>query len=733
MKNSTRDNVVLSLAVFLFLGVFFGAYSLTKDAESRYANLLSVVTYDRNGVPLRVGENSKGHRVLPLTGYPPGFIELLMKKEDRFFILHNGVNALSTVRALYRYLLTGHSGGSSTITEQLAKNLLNHENDRTITHKLVELAYALSLELFVPKGTILTMYAHTVYLGNQVQGFEAGSWAYFGESFRDTTRFEQIALLATLSHPTSRNPWAEENEIYSFTLYSRLVGEEAYAPPRVESGFSFQNILAFELNSLPLTCVTSCRTTLDQKVTEDLRKILARMVTKESYRGARHGAIVVIDAEREELIALVGSPDPTSAIQGNQINMALEPRPIGSTVKPLIYLKGFEAGLRPYTLVDDREYKYPIATGYSLYPKNYDGKYHGEVTLHEALGNSLNVPTVKTLEYIGLSNFYTFLETTLRFKPLQPLDSYQYGIALGGLEMDLLTLSHFMTVFPRNGTIAPLRISDQGGIFTPPQSDITAPIKVVESEYTELVTAILKDRLTGVSQFGLVSNLNLHNAEYAVKTGTSRDFHDSWVVGYTPELVVGVWIGNAENEPLAQVSGLSGAGSVWHEVMEYLLASPYAQKSTFRLSNITPFPIGASLEWGLTEDITSEHRTLLIDDRLITSIHQDDSFELTTNTTIPLRAKESVTWFVDGSMLASGVRYHFSPTPLGLTRLRLGPKTIDARFSEYILLVLSNGEDTTVGTTKYFREVEFLGTCGKVLECARNQRTNKVLILVDSR
>jgi penicillin-binding protein 1C len=115
--------------------------------------------------------------------------------------------------------------------------------------------------------------------------------------------------------------------------------------------------------------------------------------------------------------------------------MASSPRPIGSTVKPFIYLKAFEKGLRPYTLADDREYRYPIGTGFPLYPKNYDYTYHGIVTLHEALSNSYNVPAVKTLEYIGTDNFANFLRTDLNFKPIQPLENYALGIALGELEM----------------------------------------------------------------------------------------------------------------------------------------------------------------------------------------------------------------------------------------------------------------------------------------------------------
>jgi penicillin-binding protein 1C len=243
----------------------------------------------------------------------------------------------------------------------------------------------------------------------------------------------------------------------------------------------------------------------------------------------------VIDPKTSEIITFIGSKDPESSVAGSKINMAMEPRPIGSTIKPLLYLKGFMDGLRPYSLVVDREYKYAIATGFPLYPKNYDGQYRGEVTLHEALSNSLNVPTVKVLEYIGLTNFYEFLSGPLAFEPLQNYENYQYGIALGGLEMDLLTLTHYFTVFPKMGTLEPLKIlKDEPENFSlPPQSHITQKQIVADKKFIQLIHTILSDRFSGVDQFGLESNLNIETKEYGVKTGTSRDFHDSWVVGYT--------------------------------------------------------------------------------------------------------------------------------------------------------------------------------------------------------
>lgn len=663
----SKKTTLIFLASGVLVSLFISSYLLSLDGTRRYHEELSVVMYDRNGVLLKVFPNKRDNYVIETLTLPPSFVTMLIQKEDKLFGVHPGVNSWSTLRALISFFREGHAGGASTIAQQLAKNILGNESERTLLNKITESFYAVSLTLWKSDDDILRMYANTVSLGNQVQGFETASYAYYGKKLNETTSFEHIGLLATLSNPTLRNPWAKEHEAYARTLYDHLGESEPYVLPPTNDTFSFTSSAAIELGQSGVSCEVSCSTTIDEAVTETARTILARYIEREHERGARNGAVVIIDARKHTLLTLIGSPDPLSYTDGAQINMALEPRPIGSTVKPFIYLKGFEDGLRPYTLVEDREYKYPISTGFSLYPKNYDGVYHGEVTLHEALSNSLNVPSVKVLEYIGLRDFYTFLHEQLGFTPLQDFDAYQYGIALGGLEMDLLSLTQLFSLFPNEGSLYPL----SAVVGMPPAPTLIPQVsnekvtRVSDPAYAELVHDVISDRLRGVEQFGLKSTLNLTFPEYGVKTGTSRDFHDSWVVGYTKDFVVGVWIGNSENTPLEQVSGQSGAGSVWHDVMEYLFSTSYHTATPFDETYSTKLTVGDAREWGLFNDVISEHQTLLEDDFLITSPQHEDVFELTTNTHIPLRAKEAVTWSVNGTTLGVGTDITFEPNRAG--------------------------------------------------------------------
>ncbi|MCK4799911.1 hypothetical protein KAS31_02940, partial [Candidatus Parcubacteria bacterium] len=463
-------------------------------------------------------------------------------------------------------------------------------------------------------------------------------------------------LLATLASPSVSNPFLTNNDISSKLLCERLnencqeikpyTKKEIAEKKEMFSNYTKSDI-SFELNSLKIDPKKSCILTVDKKLSENLREILKRNLLTMSEKDATNGSIVVIKLPENEVLSIIGSPDPKIASYGYQINMAKETRPIGSTVKPFIYLKGFEKGLRPYTTVEDKEYKYTIGTGFAFYPKNYDYEYRGKVSLHYSLTNSLNVPTVKVLEYVGLDNFYNFLLEDIEFSPVQEIENYQLGIALGGLEMDLLSLSYYFTIFPKEGTLTPLNIYQDDRSQFVSTTNFSQNKKVADEKYIQLINKVLSDRGTGIEQFGMNSNLNLFQDNYAVKTGTSRDFCDSWTIGYTPDFLVGVWVGNSDNTPMDKISGQSGAGRIWNETMNLLINSEYNKKTPFEFDLISEFYENENIEYGLFEDDYEEKKNLLQNDNLILNPHNGDTFLLEENTQIPLRAKKEVWWYIN--------------------------------------------------------------------------------------
>jgi membrane carboxypeptidase/penicillin-binding protein PbpC len=654
------------LPIFLIL-LFFYIVSciLNNQLEEAYKKQFSISITDRNGDNIYRAPNDKSHYATKLDNIPQRIEDLLIKKEDKYFYWHFGLNPISTTRGILG-LVTQNKTGGSTISQQLAKILLNNENTRTLVIKIKEILYTLSLEIHHSKKEILNMYANCIYFGNQAEGVEEASHLYFNKNAENLSDVEILKLLATISNPTNQNPWTKNNSSVTKSLAKKLKLEiEIPEKASDKIPYRYQGPALFEMQTLGIACESTCQTSIDQKLTEKLREILKRNILYTYNKGARNGAIVILKEPENEILAIVGSPNPEAEKDGSKINMAIRARPIGSTVKPLIYTKGFEKGLRPYSKVDDREYQYGMGTGFLIYPKNYDGEYRGIVTLHEALSNSLNVPSVKVLEYVGLDNFYSFLEQKLKFIPIQDLENYQYGIALGGLETDLLTLSHFFSIFTNKGIIYPLKIfvgkTNNQNFFIPPHNKINATEKIFEPQYVQLTNKILNDRSTGANQFGMKSNLNLTENNYAVKTGTSRDYHDSWVIGYTPDFIVGVWLGNSENTPLQQLSGQSGAGKIWHEVMELMFTTEYNKKNNFSFEDIANFKNNGSIEYGLTNDKYDDHVSLLLEKNLILSPHEKDIFELSPNFSIPLESRESVTWFANGIEIGKGKKIKFQP------------------------------------------------------------------------
>lgn len=658
--------IAIGATILLALLVYMGI--VQSQLKKTYWNLASEIVYDRHGEPLSYSINEKGYRAEYLERVPKHVRRLLLRKEDRFFYVHPGINPVSTVRAIVKKIKTGRAGASSTLTQQLVKNLLGNENDRTIRNKLHEMFATLSLELFTRKKQILVMYANTVYLGHGNQGMERASWSYFGKPLAELGEPEILAILATLSSPFTQNPRTDTNAAQVEALAERLhVEEQLYAFAEIGENTDFG--AAFEIGDLHLGCTARCNVSIDKKLTDVIRTMLRGYVELFYDRGVRTGAVVVISVPDNELLAVVGSPDPFSQQDGQAINMAVEPRPIGSTSKPFIYAKGFEAGLRPYTLVNDREYKYPVESGFSIYPKNFDGLYRGKVTLHEALTNSLNVPSVKTLEYVGTNDFYHFIEDDMGIQLLQPGSDYQYGAALGTLEIDPLTLAHMLTIFPNEGVFKPLSVKE-GAYLQTPMGTLSSQRTVIDSSFTQLTTKLLSDRTTGAEQFGTRNNLSLPYEHYAAKTGTSRDFHDSWTIGYTPDFVVVVWLGNAENNALNGVTGHSGAGALWNDVMQYLLNSEYITKTPFSFDQITELEVAGELSYGLPGESWEAHRELIEDSSLITTPHDGDVILFDDTSVIPLVAEEAVTWTIDGVFAGTNTRIEYRPTKTGPVQIQ---------------------------------------------------------------
>lgn len=660
MKKKKLFILTVIIAFFILSG-FLRSSKLKNELLSLYQNNQSVVIKDRSGENIFVKPNSAGYYAEYSDEIPARFKKLILQKEDKYFYYHLGVNPVSVARAAYNLVRGNNNLASSAITQQLVKILLRNETERNFKNKLAEIIYAVSLEIYLPKEEILKMYANSIYFGNNVQGINTASRFYFDLRPELLSESQTLKLISGISSPSNNNPFTADNA----TLSKNEIAERKENFRNYLKGDSY-----FEMNSLGIDCVNNCVLTIDQSLSRNLREILKRNLLSMNKDNAINGALVVIKLPENELLSIVGSPSLEINSSGYKINMAVKSRPIGSTVKPFIYLKGFENGLRPYTVVEDQEYKYLTGSGFALYPKNYDYEYRGQVNLHYSLTNSLNVPTIKVLEYVSLDDFYYFLREDLESRPTQELENYQLGIALGELETDLLNLSYYFTIFPKEGMLTPLNVYRDNEKFYSANANFSQRKKIADEKYIQLINKILSDRKTGIEQFGMKSNLNLWQDNYAVKTGTSKEFRDSWTIGYTPDFLAGVWVGNSDNTPMDGISGQSGAGRIWNEAMNLLINSEYNKKTPFRFDLIKEFSENGNIEYGLFEDNYEENKNLLQDDSLILNPHDQDVFLLEENTRIILRAKEIVSWQIDDIFLGEEKEIIFDIENTGIYRIK---------------------------------------------------------------
>ncbi|MCX6764476.1 MAG: transglycosylase domain-containing protein [Candidatus Nealsonbacteria bacterium] len=687
MKFLTKKRKLIGMLIISFIFIFLIlGFNLQKNLVDICQNQESIIIKDRKEKEIFIIPNQKKYWSIYMNEVPDRFKELLLKKEDKYFYYHLGFNPWSISQALLHYVGIGDRKGSSTLTQQLVKILLKNEFKRSLKNKIIESLYVLNLEAYQSKETILKMYVNSVYFGNQAQGLKEASRLYFNTD-PDLLSDEQILqLLSTINSPTQNNPAQLKNNEAALALAKKLNFDEKNLIftnyKNVEknmNNYSRFNSAYFEIKSFINNEKNNNQLTIDLDLTEKTRNILERNIEELKLKNVNQGAVIIIKLPENEILALIGSTDPNSFNEASQINMLQEPRPIGSTIKPFIYLKAFEKDLRPYTLVDDREYKYITALGFPLYPKNFDYKYRGEVSLHYALSNSLNVPSVKVLEYVGLENFYNFLEKDLEFKPIQNLNNYQLGIALGALEMNLFDLSRYFTIFPNKGILKDLKIF---------RNSESSEKNIAQEKYVQLINKILNDRKTSIEQFGMKSWLNLFQENYALKTGTSRDFRDSWVIGFTPDFLVGVWLGNADNSPMDEVSGQMGAGRVWSQIMDLLLNSEYNEKTPFNFGLLKEFRNQENnIEYGLATDDYDANRLILKekDFSIVLSPHNGDVFLLEENTKIFLKAKEKVKWSINNEFLEENQNALFSPQKSGLYQIS-AENSKNEKESVYILL-----------------------------------------------
>lgn len=597
--------------LFLFLvGVcaFAVAYAaIASDLPSaealraQSAGFVSTQIYDRDGHLLyEIHDPTGGRRILvPYERISPHLINATVATEDERFWQHPGVDPIAFLRAVwYNVQEQRIVSGFSSIPQQVARLVLlspQERTEQTLKRKIREAVLASEISRRYTKRDILEIYLNEINYGSLAYGIQAAADTYFGKHASELTLSEAAMLAGLPQAPAYWDPYTNwEGAKRRQAIVLGLMVEAGYI-----STTEAQAAQAEELTLRPLRFdveaphfVTWIQQLLEQKYGADVlyrsglrvtttldsrlqaiaqREVQSHLATLQK-KHATNGALVALLPGTGEVVAMVGSADFHNPDIDGQVNVALRPRQPGSSIKPVTYVTAFEKGWTPATLIWDVTTEFTDALGRSYVPKNYDGKVHGPVLVRRALAQSLNIPAVKTLEYVGLPAMLDAAHRLGIASLVRP--DYGLSLTLGGGEVTLLEMTGAYGVFANEGQrvppVAVLRIEDPSGRaieeYQPPPGE-----QVISPQHAYLITDILADNKTRAPVFGKNSPLKLSRPA-AAKTGTTDDWRDSWTLGYTPELVTGVWVGNADNSPMKNVSGLSGAGPIWHEFMEKALA-----------------------------------------------------------------------------------------------------------------------------------------------------------------
>jgi len=549
----------------------------------RDGRLLYEIYVDRNYNPVKIEQ------------IPDFVVSATIAVEDDKFYEHYGIRIDSIIRAVRNNLSNGGLQGGSTITQQLVKNVLLTP-EKTLSRKIKEAVLALLVEAKYSKTEILEMYLNNIPYGGTSWGIQSASQKYFGKNVWELSLSEATLLAGLPTAPTSYSPITDIDaaKLRQKYVLDRMVGLGYISEDESEDAFSeelfFKSQEGFiraphfvdyvrkdlerrfgrryvELGGLTVT------TTLDLDLHDKVQSIVAEEVSKNSYLGFSNGASVVMDVKNGEILAYVGSVDYFKEGWG-AYDVVTALRQPGSSIKPVTYALALSGSYTPASIIDDSPIVYKSKGAPDYKPVNYDGKYHGKVTLRQALANSYNIPAVKVAKSVGVDNI-VLKGKEMGLTNWEVDGSYGLSITLGGKEVRLLDHTNLYGTLARKGIYKEpevyLSIKDSRGYDI--YFDNRVENQVLSSEVTYLLWHILSDNNARLPAFGVNNFLSIPGHKVAVKTGTTDNIKDNWTMGYTPSYVVGVWVGNNDGTPMRQglASGLTGAAPIWNRVMSEVL------------------------------------------------------------------------------------------------------------------------------------------------------------------
>jgi len=621
---------------FVFLFIYYAREFPRPEKFTEKLFIQSTKIYDRSGQILLYdiyGEEKR--EIVPLEKIPKYLREAVIVAEDHNFYNHFGLDLKGIGRAILVNLkLRKPIQGASTITQQLIRSsFLTRE--KTLTRKIREIVLTLELERRYSKEQILEWYLNQVPFGQNAYGVEVASQTYFQKSVSQISLAEAATLAALIQAPSYLSENQEELLARKNYILDRLVefgflNEEEKNKAKIEE-IKFAQVQE-SIKAPYFTLLVKqqleemygqdflrergwrVHTSLDWELQEIAEEVVKEGIKRNKIYNAYNAGLVAIDPKTGEILAMtVGTGDyyapslPEGCVSGKnclfdpQFNVVVGTkenpgRQPGSAFKPFVYATAFKEGYDDKTKVLDELTNFGVWGGKEYFPKNYDGRFRGWVSLREGLAQSLNIPSIKVLYLVGNENKIDNLEiinflgqeevfreglrksletaqkmgiTTLN----KPVSFYGPSIVLGGGEVNLLEMVSAYGVFANEGLKNPpsfiLKIEDSQGRII--EENKKNPIRILEIEVARLINNILSDNQARAPIFGPHSPMYFEDYQVSAKTGTTDNFRDGWIIGYTSSIVVGVWAGNNDNSPMEKEPGVVVAGPIWRAFLEKVL------------------------------------------------------------------------------------------------------------------------------------------------------------------
>ncbi len=594
--------LIMVLLGFVGLSALFAYYAkdLPNPNKIKRREGFSTQIFDRNGELLYSLYADANREPVNLDKVPMYLRQATIAVEDKNFYSHPGFDLNGIIRAFISTVFFGRVQGGSTLTQQLVKNVLL-SSERTLPRKVKELILTIQIEKKYSKDEILQMYLNEAPYGGQAWGVKAAAYQYFGKEVKDLNLAESAVLAGLPQAPTRYSQNLDLLRKRQRHVLRRMVADGYISQAQAEEAMN--QSIEFQMNTNVIKAphfVMWIRSLLSQKYGEDkvlnggfrvttsldyqLQKYVQEVVYSEIKKVEKYhitnGSAVVVNPQTGEVLAMVGSYDYFAKDYDGQYNVALALRQPGSAIKPVTYATAFKQGMYPSKMIVDAPTVFVSEGGEDYKPVNYDGKFHGPVSLRTALGSSLNIPAVKLLATVGVKDMLT-TANDLGLTTLAPteknLKRFGLAVTLGGGEVRLIDLASAYSTFANGGyKITPqpiLKVADVNGrVLEQFKPEAQPKTRVLSQAVAFLINSVLSDNKARQLTFSPRSSIYIPNHEVAVKTGTTNDKRDNWTIGWTSDVLVGVWVGNNDNSPMKRLaSGITGAAPIWRQIILKLL------------------------------------------------------------------------------------------------------------------------------------------------------------------